>query len=72
MSSATFEGSIGVTVISYTINDLSALKIFTNHIINGIGIILQISIHGNHGIDLQPVCMHQTGKQSILMPSVVG
>ena len=38
--------------------DFSSLTIFLNHAINSIGIVLQISIHGNNSVDIHAQCLH--------------
>lgn len=71
MSGTTLEGGIGLTVIPYAINDFRALKIFLNHIVNRIRIILQISVHGNHSVNFRIACLHQTCEQSVLVSPIM-
>ena len=72
MGRATLERGIRFTVVSHTINDFRPLHIFLDHSVYGIGIILQVGIHGNRGINIQTKRPHQASEQGILMSPIVG
>ena len=58
MGRSALECSISIAIITHTVYDFSSLTIFLNHAINSIGIVLQISIHGNNSVDIHTQCMH--------------
>ena len=58
MGGATLECGIGFTVVPHTIDDFSTPEVFLHHVVDRIGIVLQVSIHRNNSVDIHTQCMH--------------
>ena len=69
-SCKTLEESIGVSGISYAVDYLIAVVVFFHHGINGVDVILKVSIHrDSHVADV--LYRHESGKNCILVSCIV-
>ena len=66
-----FEGSVGSTGASDTVNYVAALVIFFNELVDGINVVLEVGIERNSHI-AAVFSIGKTGEEGVLMTSVTG
>ena len=64
-----FKEAVGLAVISYTVDDIAAVKIGTNHIVHRVYVVLPVAIDGYAYIAVV-LCLHNSGKHGVLMAAV--